>query len=106
MMWIGGGLVAAGGALLVIAGLGLFLLPDALARQHAATKAGTLALGTIMAGVAVLGGTAEWWWRAAAIVLLLFATLPVSSHMLARAAARELIDPGEVHPVSQKDSTR
>jgi len=90
--WLGSGLVAIGSVLLVIAALGLFLLPDALARQHAATKAGTLAIGLIMTGVALLGGTWDWWLRAAAIVAFFFLTLPVSSHMLARAAARELTD--------------
>ncbi|MDH4067081.1 MAG: monovalent cation/H(+) antiporter subunit G [Acidobacteriota bacterium] len=92
-----GALLATGGsALLVVAALGLFLLPDALARLHAATKAGTLALGTLLTGVALLGGSPEWWWRAGAIVLLLFVTLPISSHMLARAAARERYGPGEL----------
>lgn len=105
MMWVGGGLVVIGAVLLVVAGLGLFLLPDALARQHAATKAGTLALGATMAGIAAIGGTPGWWWRAAAIVLLLFATLPVSSHMLARAAARELIDPDESSAALEKDAS-
>jgi multicomponent Na+:H+ antiporter subunit G len=84
-------LVLAGAALLVVAALGLFLLPDALARQHAATKAGTLALGVVLVGVALAGDGWAWVWRAGAIALLLFATLPVSSHMLARAAARELL---------------
>ncbi len=37
-------LLAAGAVLLVIAAWGVIVLPDALARQHAATKAATLAL--------------------------------------------------------------
>jgi multicomponent Na+:H+ antiporter subunit G len=90
--WLGSGPDRRRQRLLVIAALGLFLLPDALARQHAATKAGTLAIGLIMTGVALLGGTWDWWLRAAAIVAFFFVTLPVSSHMLARAAARELTD--------------
>jgi len=93
MTTVGQALILAGSALLVVAGLGLFVLPDALARQHAATKAGTLALGSVLAGVAVLGGDFAWGWRAAFIVGVLFATLPVSSHMLARAAARESMTP-------------
>ena len=104
MSWLGGGLFVTGGVLLVIAGLGLFLLPDALARQHAATKAGTLAVGVTMAGIALMGGTAEWWWRSAAIVSLLFATLPVSSHMLARAAARESLDHDDWPPAPDEDA--
>lgn len=90
MNTIGYALIAMGSLLLVIAGVGLFVLQDALARQHAATKAATLALGPILGGVAVLGGEAGWWWRALIMIGILFATLPVSSHMLARAAAREL----------------
>ena len=81
-------LVAAGVLLLLVAAAGLFLLPDALARQHAATKSGTLALGLILVGAAVYAGDAGWAWRVAAILVLLVVTLPVASHMLARAAAR------------------
>lgn len=90
------GLVLVGAAFLLVAGLGLFVLPDALARQHAATKAATVALGAILLGVAILGGTFAWAWRAAAIAGVLFATLPISSHMLARAAARELMSDEEL----------
>ena len=39
------GLMLLGMVLLVIAAVGLLRLPDALSRQHAATKAATLALG-------------------------------------------------------------
>lgn len=83
-------IVVAGSVLLVVAALGLFLLPDALARQHAATKAGTLALSAVLAGTALSSTDPSWWWRSALIVVVLFMTLPVASHMLARAAGREL----------------
>jgi multicomponent Na+:H+ antiporter subunit G len=78
-------LVAAGVLLLLVAAAGLFLLPDALTRQHAATKSGTLALGLILIGAAVYAGDAGWAWRVAAILALLVVTLPVASHMLAQA---------------------
>ncbi len=93
---VSGAIVAiAGIALMIVAALGLFRLPDALARQHAATKSVTLALGLVLLGLALhqqgldpaLAGA--WWTRVAAILLLLLLTLPVASHMLARAAARE-----------------
>ena len=100
MSVVGEVLVVAGAVLLVVAALGLFLLPDALARQHAATKAGTLALGVVLAGATLVGGGWDWAWRAGAIVVLLFVTLPVSSHMLARAAARELLDKKGPAPLS------
>lgn len=81
-------LVAMGVALLVLSALGLFLLPDALSRQHAATKSATLALGLLLAGVGVHAADAAWWGRVVVIVALLILTLPVAAHMLARAAAR------------------
>lgn len=96
-------LIGAGSALLVVAALGLFLLGDALARQHAATKAGTLALGVLLIGTAMVGGGPGWWWRVGLIVPLLMITLPVASHMLARAAARELFSPEELDRVPLRE---
>ncbi|NWG74928.1 MAG: monovalent cation/H(+) antiporter subunit G, partial [Rubrivivax sp.] len=46
-------LLVAGTVLLVIAAWGVVTLPDALARQHAATKAGTLALALVGLGAFV-----------------------------------------------------
>jgi multicomponent Na+:H+ antiporter subunit G len=77
-----------GVGLLVVAALGLFRLPDALSRQHAATKSATLALGLVLIGAALQVPDGGWWWRVGALLLFLVATLPVASHMLARAAAR------------------
>lgn len=81
-------LVASGVLLLVLSALGLFLLPDALSRQHAATKAVTLSLGLLLAGVGTHMADGAWWGRIVVIVALLLLTLPVAAHMLARAAAR------------------
>ena len=78
--------------LLAVAALGLFTLPDALSRQHADTKAATLALGFLLLAVGLWNPSIEWWWRILAIMGLLMATLPVASHMLARAAAPERLD--------------
>jgi len=97
-------LAIAGIALLVIAALGLFLLPDALSRQHAATKSGTLALGVLLIGVGVLVNEAAWWWRIAAIIALLLLTLPVASHMLARAAARHAYRPEALRNAKNPDA--
>ncbi|WP_119287771.1 cation:proton antiporter [Azohydromonas sediminis] len=82
-------LITAGAVLLVIAAWGVITLPDALARQHAATKAGTLALALVCVGAAAAVPQADWAWRLALIVGFLLATLPVASHLLARAAVRE-----------------
>jgi multicomponent Na+:H+ antiporter subunit G len=82
-------LIFLGCAVLLVAAAGLFRLADAVSRQHAATKAGTLGLGLILAGAALVGGDWAWGGRALAIGAILVATLPVASHMLARAAARQ-----------------
>jgi multicomponent Na+:H+ antiporter subunit G len=82
-------LLTAGAVLLVVAAWGVIVLPDALARQHAATKAGTLALSLVCTGAMLIAGDAAWTWRLLLIVGFLLATLPVASHLLARAAVRE-----------------
>lgn len=89
MTLLGFGLCLLGAVLLLIAAWGVVRLPDALSRQHAATKAGTLALAVFVLGVAVLAPEPAWIGRLALLLLLLLATLPLASHALARAAARE-----------------
>lgn len=81
--------IGVGAALLVIAAWGVIRLPDALSRQHAATKAGTLALALVLVGAWLFVPTAEWAWRLGLILGFLMATLPIASHLLARAAVVE-----------------
>jgi multicomponent Na+:H+ antiporter subunit G len=82
-------LIALGAVILVIAGWGVVTLPDALSRQHAATKAGTLALAMIALGAFVAIPAEGFGLRLVLILGFLVATLPVASHLLARAAIRE-----------------
>jgi multicomponent Na+:H+ antiporter subunit G len=89
MTLIAGVLLGLGAVLLVIAAWGVIILPDALSRQHAATKAGTLAIALVILGAWMLMPTAEWGWRLGLILGFLLATLPVASHLLARAAVVE-----------------
>lgn len=90
MTALAGAVLALGGAVaLIIAAWGVLVLPDALSRQHAATKAGTLSLAMVCLGVALLAGDGQWTWRLLLIVVFLLATLPVAAHLLARAAVRE-----------------
>lgn len=89
MTSVGLAVLALGGILLVVAAWGVIVLPDALARQHAATKAGTLALALVALGAGLLAGEWTWIWRLLLILGFLLATLPVASHLLARAALRE-----------------
>ncbi|GIT89668.1 cation:proton antiporter [Jannaschia pagri] len=80
--------VLSGGFFAFIAGLGILRLPDVLIRMHATTKAGTLASGLIILGVAVGIGDAPTIARALAIVVFLLLTAPVAAHMIGRAAFR------------------
>ena len=86
---IGSALIVLGASLLVLAALGVITLPDALSRQHAATKAGTLAVATVCVGAWLLNPGWAWGWRLGLIVAYLLITLPIASHLLARAAVTE-----------------
>lgn len=78
---------------LVIAALGVLRLPDALARQHAATKAATLGVVLFAMGLALIAIGEGWGWgwvvRLGLVVILLLLTLPLASHAVARAALSE-----------------
>ena len=65
---------ALGAVLLVVSALGLFRLRDALARQHAATKSATLALGLILVGVALRAELGGWWILPAGLLWAFFWT--------------------------------
>lgn len=86
---VGSALIVLGAALLVLAAWGVVTLPDALSRQHAATKAGTLAIASVCVGALLLHPGWPWGWRLGLIVGYLFITMPIASHLLARAAVTE-----------------
>ena len=77
-------------AILLIAAVGVVRLPDALARQHAATKAATLAVSIFAIGIGVAAWDAQWTWRVTLITVILLFTMPLASHALARAGIAEL----------------
>jgi multicomponent Na+:H+ antiporter subunit G len=80
---VGGGLFA------FIAGLGIARMPDVFIRMHAATKAGTLGVGLIMAAVAVNFADLGIAVRAFAGIAFLIITAPVAAHLIGRAAYGE-----------------
>jgi len=96
-------LLVLGTLVLLLAGAGLFLLGDALSRQHAATKAGSLGIVAIVAGAALVGGSWSWGWRALVIIALVWMTMPVASHVLARAALRERMAGGKDVPEAREE---
>jgi multicomponent Na+:H+ antiporter subunit G len=86
---LGWGICSLAMLILLIAAVGILRLPDALARQHASTKAGTLAVSLFAVGLALVVGEGAWIWRLLALVAFLLLTLPLASHALARAGVIE-----------------
>lgn len=75
------------GALFTLLGaLGLLRMPDAFTRMQASTKASTLGVGCLLVATALQLGDVASIARAGAIGAFLMLTLPVASHVIARAA--------------------
>ncbi len=79
--------------LLLIAALGILRLPDALSRQHAATKAATLSVSLFVIGLMLVAAASGWGWgwtiRLVVMLMILLGTLPLASHALAQAGLAE-----------------
>ena len=78
-------IVLIGAAFTLIAGIGLFRLPDVYLRMHAATKAGTLGAGLMLLALALDAQQLEVAARAIAAILFLLFTAPIAAHLLGRA---------------------
>ena len=108
MMLVGWLLSSLAMIVLVIAALGSLRLPDALARQHAATKAATLAVSMFAIGLGLVAMASGWgwaWlWRLALVVTILLLTLPLASHALARAGVAERTWAREHDAAAQHDN--
>jgi monovalent cation/proton antiporter MnhG/PhaG subunit len=72
----------AGGAVTLVAALGVARLPDAFLRMHAATKAGVVGSGLILIGIGFAFDDFDTWLRVGLIVAFLLVTTPVSAHGL------------------------
>ena len=83
---VGGLLLLAGAAFLLLGGLGLVRMPDVFNRIQAGTKATTLGTLFSLAGFACL--RPDWSLKLALIGLFILFTNPISSQVLARAAHR------------------
>jgi multicomponent Na+:H+ antiporter subunit G len=79
-------LLLAGALLSLLAALGLLRMPDVYNRIQAATKASTLGVILILAGVGLL--QPGWWPKLVAITGFILFTSPVGSSTLARAFHR------------------
>lgn len=81
-------LVLLGVLLVVLGGVAVLRLPDALSRANGATKAAGLGLAAILAGVAVSIGTPNAYLKLGLAIVVQFITAPVAGHVLGRAAYR------------------
>jgi monovalent cation/proton antiporter MnhG/PhaG subunit len=79
-------LKVAGTVFLLVATLGVLRFQDPFQRMHAATKAGTLGAGLVLAGAAVTKGSFDATLVVVLTILFLIATMPVAGHLLGRAA--------------------
>lgn len=81
-------LLLAGAVFALAAGIGLLRFRDALARLHAGTKPQVLGLVCVLAAIAVGNGRWELVPGLVPVLGLQLVTIPVSGHMIARAAYR------------------
>src|SRR5690606_4621286 len=83
---LGSMLLCAGALLCLLAALGVLRFPDFFMRMHAATKAGVVGCGLLLAGVGFLDGTTATWIKISVAIVFLLLTTPVAGHLLGRAA--------------------
>lgn len=106
-------LLLLGAAVLTVsAGVGLVRFGDALARLHAATKPQVLGLLLVLAAIGVGNGRWDLVPALIPVALLQLVTIPVSAHMIARAAYRtgnyrdDLLTEDELAPAVEAASDR
>jgi len=85
---LSGVLFLAGATLGLLAAVGVLRMPDVFTRMQASTKASTLGLGCLLAGVALRNPELSFVARAGSIAAFMLLTTAVAAHVIARAAAR------------------
>jgi len=84
--YVAGILIVIGAIFTLVASIGLLRLPDLYTRMHAASKAGTLGSCVMLIALAVQSQDLAISTRALAGVIFFLMTVPISSHLLAKAA--------------------
>ena len=84
--WLSMFLLVSGAALMGLAGLGLYRMPDLFTRMHAATKGASLGVGLMLIGAALGFGELAVATKALVTTAFIFLTAPVAAHLLGRAA--------------------
>ena len=83
---VSGILFLAGAILGLLAAVGVLRMPDVFTRMQASTKAATLGLGCLLAGLAIQRPEVSVVIRAGSIGAFVMLTTPVAAHVIARAA--------------------
>jgi multicomponent Na+:H+ antiporter subunit G len=81
-------LAAIGVAFMLISAIGLLRLPDVLSRMHAAGTASTVGVGCLLLSAGVHFWDQNQFFRMVLLIALIFATAPISTTAMARAARR------------------
>ena len=113
MIEITAGLLLITGATLgLLAAVGVLRMPDVFTRMQSSTKASTLGLGCLLAGLILLNPNTEFVIRAGSIAAFIMLTTPISAHVIARAAARTgaplwvgtVVDERPVEPLEEPEA--
>lgn len=80
-----GVLLCLGTLFTLIASLGVLRMPDLYTRMHAATKAGTVGLASLLLAVAIAIPDITVISRVIGTMLFIFITAPVAAHLLGKA---------------------
>lgn len=83
---LGSALMLAGALFCLLAGVGVWRLPDVYCRLSAMSKASPFGITLLLAGGALLDGSATFAVQAALIAIFLTLTAPIAGHALGRAA--------------------
>lgn len=78
-------LLCIGTLFFLIASLGVIRMPDLYTRMHAATKAGTVGVASLLLSVAIAIPDATVISRSLGTMLFIFLTAPVGAHLLGKA---------------------
>jgi len=87
----------------ILAAVGILRLPDLYTRMHAVSKAGTMGAGLMFIAIAIVSFEVSVVLRALAGFLFLFLTMPVSAHLLARAALLVGYEPSSMTKINDLD---
>ncbi len=77
-------LMGVGTLLMVVAGIGVVRMPDALCRGHAVAKAMSLGIGLILLGLWARLGVKTDGLKLVLAIVFQFLTIPVAGHLVAR----------------------